>query len=311
MSNEPSAVLQGDATVEMEIPASAKPRPVTPLGILVGMLDRIVTHAADLPDCDPALRASLDEARTLAGGLERYVLACTTRESPALAELSRITAAVDWAGRFDAGDTALELEQEMLSGHLEGQFLKMLVHAMRAERILEIGMFTGYSALAMAEALPEHGRLIACEFDPFAAQVAREAFSRSPHGAKIRIELGAASVTLDRLTKECQGFDIIFIDADKAGYVRYFEAILDGGLLAPGGLICVDNTLMQGLPYMPDRSTANGEAVARFNKVVVDDPRVEQVLLPLRDGLTLIRRVDASPDCDGGNDKNARPSDEN
>ncbi|MEO5854151.1 MAG: SAM-dependent methyltransferase, partial [Nocardioides sp.] len=87
-------------------------------------------------------------------------------------------------------------------------------------------------------------------------------------------------------------FDLVFIDADKAGYVDYLDLVLERGLLAPGGVVCVDNTLMQGEPYRSGNPSPNGEAIAHFNHVVAQDPRVEQVMLPLRDGLTLIRRVD-------------------
>ncbi|MBC7632969.1 MAG: SAM-dependent methyltransferase, partial [Flavobacterium sp.] len=97
--------------------------------------------------------------------------------------------------------------------------------------------------------------------------------------------------TLTSLAADGQAFDLIFIDADKAGYVDYLDLVLNGGLLAPGGLICADNTLMQGQPYLSGVPTPNGVAIAAFNEAVADDPRVEQVLLPLRDGLTLIRRV--------------------
>ena len=234
---------------------------------------------------------TLRDVERLASGLEPYVESCTTPESMALTALQSDTRAIDWQARHDAGKTTSALEQEMLSGHVEGQFLKFLLCAMQAKRVLEIGLFTGYSALAMAEALPTNGEVVACELDPVAAEVAIVAFARSPHGQKIRIELGDASVTMRRLRDSGECFDLIFIDADKAGYVTYLELALDGSLLAPHGVICVDNTLMQGQPYLVGERSENGSAIAAFNRVVCSDPRVEQVMLPLRDGLTLIRRV--------------------
>ncbi|HLO87603.1 MAG TPA: class I SAM-dependent methyltransferase, partial [Nostocaceae cyanobacterium] len=174
----------------------------------------------------------------------------------------------------------------------EGQTLKMFVHMTKAKKVLEIGMFTGYSALAMAEALPEDGLLVACEVDPYAAKVAQTAFSQSTDGQKIRIELGSALETLRKLAEAGESFDLVFIDADKKEYVAYFQILLDTDLLAPSGFICVDNTLLQGEVYLPAKErSANGEAIAQFNRTVAADPRVEQVLLPLRDGLTIIRRV--------------------
>lgn len=266
----------------------AAPRPVTPVGILAAELDALVERAGAAEDPDPELLAGLRRARDLAGGLDPYVAACTTPESPALAALDRRTRAEDWSTH----EGGLGLEQEMLSGHVEGQVLKFLVHATGARRVLEVGLFTGYSALAMAEALPDDGELIACELDPRAAAVAAESLAASDAGAKVRIEVAPAQRTLERLAEAGERFDLVFVDADKPGYVGYLRTVLDRGLLAAGGVIAVDNTLLQGEPYLPGEPSRNGEAIAAFNAAVIADRRVEQVLLPLRDGLTLIRRVD-------------------
>ena len=143
----------------------------------------------------------------------------------------------------------------------------------------------------MAEALPEDGYLLACEVDQYVADFARTCFVQSPHGSKIDIKVAPALETMQVLAEAQECFDLVFIDADKCGYIDYFKLLLDSSLLAPGGIICVDNTLLQGQPYLPaEQRTPNGEAIARFNRCVADDDRVEQVLLPLRDGLTLIRR---------------------
>lgn len=235
------------------------PRPVTPVGIV-----------AD----------KLREAWELASGLDAYLSACTTPESPALRALAERTAATDWGAQSP-------LEPEMLSGHVEGQLLAFLVRMTRARRVLEIGMFTGYSALAMAEALPDDGVVVACELDADVAAFAEDCFAASPAGGKIDVRVGPALGTLGALAGE--RFDLVFIDADKPGYVAYLRALLDTDLLAPDAIVCADNTLHQGEPYLPGPVSANGEAIAAFNRAVADDPRLEQVLLPLRDGLTLIR----------------------
>jgi caffeoyl-CoA O-methyltransferase len=208
-----------------------------------------------------------------------------------LAALVHRTQTEDWKQRSANGETIQPLEQEMLSGHVEGQVLKFFVHLTQAKRVLEIGMFTGYSALAIAEALPPDGQIVACEVDPFAAAIAQACFDRSPDGHKILVKIAPAMVTLRYLADAGETFDLVFIDADKAGYIDYLNILLEGSLLANNGLICVDNTLMQGQPYLNGEATPNGTAIAAFNQAVVNDPRVEQVLLPLRDGLTLIRRV--------------------
>lgn len=269
----------------------ATPRPVTPLGILVEHLQTAVQMAQE-HNVPAPVTAHLQKASRLAAGLDPYLEACTTQESPALAEIDQQTRSQSWGKRFAEGSTVRELEQEMLSGHLEGQVLKMFVYMARAKNILDIGMFTGYSALAMAEALPADGRLVACEVDAYVANFAQTLFQNSPHGNKIHVELGSALETLDKLVDKGESFDFVFIDADKKEYVQYYQMLLDSNLLSPQGFICVDNTLLQGQVYLsPDERTANGEAIAQFNSVVADDPRVEQVLLPIRDGLTIIRRL--------------------
>lgn len=265
-------------------------RPVTPMGILVQQLETIRQQAvaANVP---PDLQTAIAAAHALAAGLDPYLEQCTTPESTALAALAQSTASADWSQHFAAGQTVRQLEQEMLSGHLEGQLLKHLVGMVQAKRILEIGLFTGYSALAMAEALPPDGCLIACEVDAYVADLARASFARSSHGSKITICVAPALDTLHQLADAHESFDWVFIDADKQEYVAYFHLLLDRELLAPNGVICVDNTLLQGQPYLPPaQRTPNGAAIAQFNQVVANDPRVEQVLIPVRDGLTLIRR---------------------
>ncbi|MBW4544274.1 MAG: class I SAM-dependent methyltransferase [Symplocastrum torsivum CPER-KK1] len=268
------------------------PRPVTPLGILTEHLQA----AAQLLDQETSVSADIkqhvQQALKLASGLDTYVESCTSQESPALKAIAFKTSQENWNQRFSDGTTNRHLEQEMLSGHVEGQALKMFVHMTRAQRVLDIGMFTGYSALAMAEALPEEGVLVACEVDSYVATFAQELFRESPHGNKIQVELGSALQTLNKLATAQESFDLVFIDADKKEYVQYFQTVLDSNLLARGGFICVDNTLLQGQPYLPpEERSENGEAIAQFNRVVAADPRVEQVLLPVRDGLTIIRHL--------------------
>lgn len=265
-------------------------RPVTPLAILTDKLVSVSDRLDQLEGVDPDLVAEVRAAALLAAGLDPYTSRFSTPESPALKALAERTAQEDWGSRAGIGP-APGLEQEMLSGHLEGQTLKLLVHATKATRVLEIGMFTGYSALAMAEALPDGGRVVACEIDGYVAALAQECFAASPAGERISVRLGSALDTLAELAHAGEVFDLVFIDADKAGYVDYFAALIDRGLLAPGALLCVDNTLMQGDPWLPGESSPNGVAIAHFNYVVAADSRVEQVILPVRDGLTLIRQV--------------------
>jgi caffeoyl-CoA O-methyltransferase len=265
-------------------------RPVTPLGILVQQLEHIL-NAAKTESISTEFKTSLIQAYQLAAGIDPYLEECTTSESKALANLAQKTQEEDWSKRFDDGETVRALEQEMLSGHIEGQLLKMLVSISKSKRVLEIGMFTGYSALAIAEALPDDGYVIACEVDEYVSQFAIDCFAASPCKDKIQVKVAPAMETMKELLEAGESFEMVFIDADKGGYIDYVNFLLDTDLLAPDGFICVDNTLMQGYPYLPAaQRTPNGEAIARFNSFVAQDPRVEQVLIPLRDGVTLIKR---------------------
>jgi caffeoyl-CoA O-methyltransferase len=176
-------------------------------------------------------------------------------------------------------------DAQMLIGPHEGALLAMLVQLTGARRVLEIGTFTGYSALCMAEALPGNGRLITCEIKPEHAEIAQSFFDRSLHGGKIQIRLGPALETLADFPRSVK-FDFVFLDADKENYVNYYEAVLPR--LRSGGLIVVDNVLWSGRVLAPKKKT--DRAVVKFNKHVHRDPRVECVMLPVRDGVSLIRK---------------------
>lgn len=269
----------------------ASARPVTPIGIAATTLGALLDELNDA-DLPAETLERLGKIHLMIAGLDPYLEALTTPASAELQRLAEQTATEDWEQR--SASASVHLEQEMVSGHLEGQFLRMMVKVTGARRILEIGMFTGYSALAMAEALPDEGQLVACELDPGVADLARAAFGGSLAGSKIEVRVGPASETLEDLEANDASFDLVFIDADKSGYLGYLEQLLSGGLLAEEGLILVDNTLLQGEPWVSAEPSPPGAAIAAFNKSVAGDDRLEQVLLPLRDGVTLIRRVSHS-----------------
>jgi len=275
------------ATPGSGVTTPGAPRPVTPLSILAERLELLRQRLEADDEVAPQVVVELGRLTELASGLDPYLATCTTQESSALAAIAGRTRAQDWASLPDS-DAPGGLEQEMLSGHVEGQTLKLLVRLVGARRVLDIGTFTGYSALAMAEALPAGGQVVACELDPAVAAMARRSFDESAAGTRISLEIGPALETLHRLADDGARFDVAFIDADKGGYTDYLATLLDRGLVGPGGLICADNTLLQGEAYLPARRSELGAAIDGFNRAVADDPRVEQVLLPLRDGLTLI-----------------------
>ncbi len=175
---------------------------------------------------------------------------------------------------------------EMLSGHLEGRLLEMLVFAAGAKRVLELGTYSGYSALAMARGLPEDGRIVTCEFSAEHADFAQRHFDASPHGDRIELRRGPALETIAALDGP---FDLVFVDADKEGYPDYYEAVLPK--LAPHGLIAVDNTLWSGRVADPAAREESTRALRALNDRVAADERVVAVVLTVRDGITLIRRA--------------------
>lgn len=191
-------------------------------------------------------------------------------------------------------DTARALREEtqrtmayaqMLVGPLEGAFLKMVTQVAGATRVLEIGMFTGYSALCFAEALPADGRVITCEIDESSAALGRKHFAHSPHGRKIEIRLGPALETMRELSGP---FDVIFIDADKVNYVNYYRRALD--LLSPAGVILIDNVLWAGDVLKQPPADDKTAAIQALNRAVANDPLVTAVLVTIRDGVLMIRK---------------------
>jgi caffeoyl-CoA O-methyltransferase len=173
----------------------------------------------------------------------------------------------------------------MMVGHLEGRFLRMLVTLTGARRILEVGTFTGYSSLSMAEALPDDGRITTCEISEKHAEIARRHIAASLYADRIEIRVGRAIDTIASLEGP---FDLVFIDADKPSYRAYLDATLP--LLADTGAIVVDNVLWSGRVLDGDDTSADTRAIVEFNEAVAADPRLDAVMLTIRDGVTLIRR---------------------
>jgi caffeoyl-CoA O-methyltransferase len=204
-----------------------------------------------------------------------YIEGHTTDEDPLLWQLNR--------------ETHLKTYYpNMLSGKVQGKLLEMLVHMLQPKRILEIGTFTGYSALAMAKALPEDGLLYTIDANEEIESFARSYFEKAPSGKKIRFLLGDALQVVPGLDEI---FDLIFIDADKMHYPEYYEIAMDK--LRKGGFMIADNVLWGGKVVAenihPDKET---RGVITFNERVKNDTRVEQVLLSVRDGLMLIRKTE-------------------
>ncbi len=205
--------------------------------------------------------------------LERYLLAHIDAEGDYLYSLYRATNIHTVHGR-------------MASGHLQGRLLKMLVEMIRPKNVLEVGTFSGYSAICMAEGLDEDGRLYTFEINDEMEDFTRPWIENSPVASKIHFIIGNANVEAPKLNVV---FDMAFIDGDKRTYVETYETVLK--LLRPGGFILADNTLWDGHVIDPHyQHDAQTQGIVHFNDFIAQDARVEKVILPIRDGLTIIRK---------------------
>jgi predicted O-methyltransferase YrrM len=205
--------------------------------------------------------------------LEDYILSHSDPEPEYLAKVNRTT-------------HLKVINPRMLSGHLQGRALAMFCHMIQPGKILELGTFTGYSALCMAEALPDDGILHTIECDDELESFILQNFAGSEHGKKICLHIGDA---LSEIKNIEETFDLVFIDADKREYLAYYEAVLPK--LRSGGFILADNTLWDGKVLKSvEPNDAQTIAIMSFNDYVAKDKRVEKVMLPLRDGLTIMRK---------------------
>lgn len=208
-------------------------------------------------------------------GLYEYLLAHSVREPPLLVRLREVTAA--------RSDSNMQISPE------QGQFMALLVKLMGARRCIEVGTYTGYSTLAVALALPADGKVIACDINAETTTLARQFWREAGVEARIELRLQPAIKTLDELLASGAGrFDFAFIDADKTGYLAYYEKLME--LMRPGGLIAVDNTLWSGAVADAGDTSADTVALRAFNDRVYRDERVDLSLVPIGDGLTLLRK---------------------
>jgi caffeoyl-CoA O-methyltransferase len=225
-----------------------------------------MTRAATLP-------AWHDETVIITPELDAYAAAHSDPESSDLAAVAAAT-------------RDFSTSHGMMVGPVEGGFLALMVALTGARRVLEIGTFTGYSALSMAGALPDGGRIVTCEVNPEHAAVARRHFDASPFADRIDLRLGPALETVSGLPGP---FDLVFIDADKGNYLNYYEAVLPK--LADDGVILADNVLWSGRVLDDDDRSEDTAAIRVFNDRVRDDRRVRRLILTIRDGVSVIRRV--------------------
>jgi caffeoyl-CoA O-methyltransferase len=213
---------------------------------------------------------------TLSDALYDYLLSVSLREPPLLSRLREETAALPHAG--------MQISPE------QGQFMALLAELVGARRVLEVGTFTGYSALVVALALPADGRIITCDVDEEMTAIARRYWAEGGVADKIDLRLGPAVDTLDALLSDggADTFDFAFVDADKANYDAYYERAL--ALLRQGGLMVIDNVLWSGAVADPNQKDADTNAIRALNAKLHGDQRVSLSLLPVSDGITLARK---------------------
>lgn len=214
---------------------------------------------------------------TLSDALYDYVIRISLQEPEILKRLRQETRQVRLAG--------MQIAPE------QGQFMALLVRLMGAKKCIEVGVYTGYSSLAVALALPADGKLIACDISEEWTSIARRYWQEAGVADKIKLKLAPAADTLARLLTagEAGSFDFVFIDADKSGYAAYYEFALQ--LLRPGGLLAIDNVLWQGKVIELAAQDIDTAAIRAFNEKLAHDPRVHLSLVPIGDGLTLAQKI--------------------
>lgn len=207
--------------------------------------------------------------------LERYIRNLSSPEDALLAEL-------------ESESNQRVVQPQMVSGHVQGKFLEMLTRMIAPRKVLEIGTFTGYATLCFAAGMPSDGLIDTIEIEDELEGIQSEFFARSPHGAKIRRHTGSALDVVPRLG-EC--YDLVFIDGDKREYPDYYRMLMEGGLVHSGSYILADNILWYGKVTEQNikPSDLQTRGIVEFNQMVREDDRVENVIIPIRDGINLIR----------------------
>ncbi|KAN0060980.1 hypothetical protein ACQY0O_006714 [Thecaphora frezii] len=269
----------------------------TPLLTTSKLLSSILeSHDASAPLSSASL-SKLKLAHRLLTNLDPYLDSVSSPAPEVQKPLLKATMETDWTAAWQRKETMFHLSTAWSAGGYEGNFVGMMTKILKAKKALEIGMFTGTTTVCIAENLPADGKVVTLEIDPYLAKFVAPHFAASGHGDKIDVRVGNAIQSLETVADEGHQFEIIFLDADKAGYLKYYNSIMQRGLLKKGGLLVVDNTLYQGSPFVPEVIKAdnaidktNAAAIAEFNKVVRNDDRVDVVVLPLRDGVTFIMK---------------------
>jgi len=264
--------------------------PDTPIDVINLCLD----EAKQLAN-DPKVTAKLSMIQRLSGGIDQYCEKGSSPMSDLMQEICMKTQETDWDALFDQGELQFKMVVGCLSGHLEGVFLKQLASIMNAKSALEIGTFTGSAALAMAEGMEEqNGDVVTIEIDPYLKKFCDpffEQYNKKVGRKALDMRIGCAIEVMKDLAKTDKKFDLVFVDANKSEYATYIDILLDNGLVENGSLIVVDNVHFKGTAWCNNGvkdHMKTSRFVRSFNDKVAKDSRLNQVMLPIRDGVTLI-----------------------
>ncbi|KAJ3522685.1 hypothetical protein NM688_g8841 [Phlebia brevispora] len=245
----------------------------------------------DSPSCNATEKARqlARQARDVIEGYDPYVERMSSPHPPIIDTMFEEGYKCDWEALHREGKTMYRLIPEMSAGPYEGVVLQQLAKLTQVRTVLEIGMFTGTTTVSLA-LLPQIKKLVSLELEAYLKEHNTPFFEQANVSHKIDIRIGDALTSLDKLAQEGATFDMVFIDADKGNYVNYFKKVIDSNLLTEHGFIVADNTAYKGGPWAPDASYSQAPAIDAFNRAVREHPGVEVVMLPIRDGISIIRR---------------------
>jgi len=257
--------------------------PNTPNEVVAARLEEAIELAAH----DPLLAEKLKKCLTLVEAQDNYMVNKCSGESALQKRIYQDTLDEPWEENYQNGITTINLPIICLSGKVEGQFLQRIAEMTRAKSILELGMFTGYSAISFSQSVYAK-EVTALDIEPYLEKFVRSRTAGTEVDKKLRIIIGPALDSLKILKNEGKRFDLIFIDADKVNYLNYYKFVMDNELLERDGSILIDNALWKTEVY-PPITTERGKVLNDFNEFVLNDIRVSQVIVPLRDGVMLIK----------------------
>lgn len=271
---------------------AAKKPPTLPTGLMdYDPAYREILHCLELAEKSETPADVLDSIKRIKENTELRAMFTddvTTPQSATCREIEVGTRAADFEKVRAEGKVKRHLKARWLTGHMEGMFLKMITSIHKAKRVLDIGMFTGYSALCMAEALPPDGECLTVDIEPWLEKFTGDLLKSSPHADKIKIVIGNGTEYMEQLIKEGKQVDVAFLDGSK-DIVYQLQLFFEQGLLAPNGTVCIDNPYYYGSSYIPPVKEDNYSKI--FTDYCKSNPNLHQIIVPIRDGVLVVRRT--------------------